>query len=1327
MWVSVMISFIQFCFIGLFAHKPTELYGTQTDESILHYVMTSFLFAPWYFSSDCFMFDSLCFVAAFLIWLVLLLNFSSLLKKNQPVPQYKISMFVIIQQTLPIIFIAPLCFRISIVIELYFDTINQKLILSTILMIVVYFMFFLFTLLNAIFLEPFIFIEDTPFDVYEGKFKTLHFVLYSIDLISCFVLKTISNTVAKLVILVAMYLFFVIDIYVLLLPCPHTSIVGQFYDCVALFVLPIVVSIRLYAKVSKVYVIILFIVINLLFLLFVGMIRIYLRRKALSIFSLFSALQGKSDSDLKRGLAPHNLVGVVRTFIKYNSDPIIFEHFYALQRLYDRRASIQIEIIRFFGIFPERRRAMLDEIGITTSNSIYNQFILYSMKIRLSGLTSVSDERVRYPLEDLYKQFLDCLQGYWIARLKCKRMKAFKEALNACLIHKELKYEIKYLKFWYPFDPEIRLKYIEFLVICGGDTEAISLQKRIVRDLKTDKCLVTDPLLRQITYTNPTILQFLSRKELKTCSTYVQPYHHNSSSHTSSPSSTQNSTTNSVSSTSSPSKANVTPIFVQSNLQRQPTLQQKHEKKISSYLVKPLATPLYFLFIHHFLIIVFFIIYMTSVITYEKKSSQNSIRTYETTNLTTMNFFIASAGMFLPFSIVNSQIEVPEDPTFTNCSQVLWDMILDIKDFYAEMPGISDFVTFALPVNNIFFKDKLANSKDLCDIMRQYLENPGEVSLNFINSTSGALYTTSETIKEQINHTYTSVKIPIYSLLVSSLVMSMVTTFVTLIHILNKLFECRKCFFPFLASNERFEYLRNGKAEDSWELLRKDEYKYTFHSKENKSKKWMSYFICFFMLWLGVIALTLFNDIPHILKIMKRHVANLHMNKTFGQTQSSLYLQNGLCKLLLHQDVDKEMLLEYSKSISQGGSQISHLYSDMYPFSSPRLTLNELSKIMITNFDQYSLDFWQFTFIPAFFNFTRSCIIDIFGNEADNVVKYKDSYFISFASLILLCVSFLLFVFSLEIIKLQKCVSSIFLFPYKYTEEKEKSEFDFSDDDTPDDILFITSIAETNQIYSVSPNSLQLLNRKPESLINTPLHDVLTPVSEGLYVQTGKKNGKEFRCVQKQYGKIIKSVFIVESNVILSKSNTKANLRLIPRIFEQKNQVTLQNTAIAFLRIRDSQNLQALDRFYNELAMFFANFQNINIVKYDGTLISFIFGNNANVNSIIYLMKHIVEKSKDMPIYCSLIIDVESIQLFFNDSSEPFVDYDLLAYRNAETLLYKIPETHFAMSSKFIQIDDSFGDYLTQTNIVIEGREHYVDYILMPNDVFIQKTTKNCM
>lgn len=1296
MWFLSILLLVQSMLTVFFSSQPTLMVDFSENQNPGIHTLLVFLFVSWFDSATFSLFDSGILLLVQIILFILI--YVALRKKRFGFYTSVIHLKLIYYSILIITYgiSVPLYFRVSLSLDYLILNPGAVGIFSLILVLITFFFHFIIIYIQSVFLDQFDFIPESTFSLYEGKSSPLFRLIHFLSILSCYITPIIPNIDVRQGVAFLTLAIAVIGFYFRVLPCPHFSILGQFLDTSFLWFTAPILIIKSFLGKFKNYLIAIFFGLEIIYFLVLYMIRKQISKRSIEIFNIFANCHVSSSTFSSSGISPHNYVTVIRSYALTIADPNVFEQFRQMQQLFDKRASIQIEIIRFLGLFPSKRSQMLEEIQNTTSKNLYNRFMLHLFSEKLTALTMNSTEADRSAAFDLYTAYTTKMCKYWKCRYRKQKMKSFTNGMVAITLRMELKHEIKVLLEKYPFDPKVRKMYVNFLIIASGDTEEIKNQQSILHELEGNSPSITDPMLHNVSSFNPRILRYLTKSERETCSC-------------------------------------ITTIRVKSP----PTFainsgnENENKNEIVRSLEKPPRSCLITTVIPHIYMAILLIVFTSLLIEYEYKSSVISERTFEVNNLTIDRFYIGSATFFLPFTNIRQLIQnevnldsdfqfLPSQMTDSQCCNYFIDLEEKEREYFSNNPSLVDFSAYCVSSSiELYLKNE---EKTLCDLAQSLNEDPSYETKYQFKTMISALSNTSNQIQLELRN-FTKRDRFVW-LLILFFVGFIITSFIEFIGFyvyLNSQMSEFYHFFAFLGSDERKDLIEEGRAEDSWEILKDRNSRSPTFSEVSVRIRNISYVMkpnFFFDLSSWVCLLILLFDIavPHLIRVESQSKNHKKFDDTYTMVQYVIYLMMNITSSILGDPLDVNLCRLLAHNLTVSGHPISYQYANYsIPGIGPiqKMASHVTVSYLVERYLNGSLSNSDIEdiFVPSLFDFARYSVIEVFVKEANTREIFHKEAVISFSLAIFIIIIIFLISGVMHFKEINSSISKLFIFPKSYFEADivNKQNHSSNDDDNelnlkknleqiPDNLLVITIITDTKKIYSVSDNSINIISKQSSLLINTNFFDLFSPTPDNdpnflILKSSDKKKCKVFKVKIIEKGQITHYLLLDDSSKVLSSlPNVTPALQLsnfmTPFFAEQfasenVRSVLLNDSFFIFIKIKViGVDINTIESVY---ASFFAqltkSFSNVKCIKVDGSLIELAISNTPSVLTALFLMRDIFNNPKSSVGIHSVFIDhIEEARFTLNTTDEPCVICENKEIENDETILYKIDFNNIALN-----------------------------------------------
>lgn len=1287
-WITFLcvISFIQSTLSIIFSDSISFILSSDDLSNKGGFMVLSVLFVPWYAEMNNIVYEIGLFIFSKILIFGLIIYCSKRMQKKKHVSITYLRIirgYFLLESKL---FLIPVYFRFSLFLE--FSRKANKFVL--VLFIVYYFMEFIIIYFQSIFFDQFDFVPGTAFHLYEGKSTPVFFFINSILYIINFEFSIIEKKSTQHILSLTGLCLTFVNFYFRVLPSPHISIFGQFIDTAPLSYMFPIIMIRSYTNgIQTIYIFLICLCLAIFYFMVLYMLREQVKKKSVVLFNSFSNQYHSGVSNT--GISPYNFITMVRIYSWYKSDPNVFEKFQRFMQLFHNDSYVAIEIIRFSGLFPDKRKQMLEIAKNIKPKSIYHSFLLYVFIERLSGLTNQQTEEDNKNFLKLFYNYKISIIKYWKSRSKRRNISSFKYGINLICLYNETKTEIQSLIYKFPFSTKIRDYYIKFLKITNGDINTIENQKLIYEKLSSNSKGITDPLLHQISVLNPNILFYLTPTEVDDCC-YTTVYY---------------------------SKKNI--------------FQNNQKMSVSQYLNKPLKGKLYSAFLSYLYIIFLLSFFIVLVIEHESTSSQISDKTTNTLTNSIQTFYKSYVNYL--YTIINYDNIKEKKININDCFNDILFLDNNLNEFLEKNEELTKFSSYIVASNIDFYNNQIKHENySVCDTIQMICEIPYIKSNDSYISTVNAIKNIGEQIKIEVkNFANRDRFLIIIILFVFGLIFISIIYFASLYLYLNFKNQNLSKYYDYLCSKQRKKLILNDEIDESWELLHDyinnlhentllDNGNFSFINHcENKEednfdelelsshKKYkihiLSFFISYFTIWVIGFFTLFILAVPHLIRVnTQSYDHGFFNNETLPNTLNMISLIDNIYQAIINQTVNNSHIILNLSSKLQDNSFIKAKYNDKYNKNDKSLEsyVNDFAK---NGLSQESL---INEFIPSLFKFASIVFDDYYiadANRKENY-HYPAIFFYCIMVSILLIVIFLLGFYNY--ISINKAIGSIFIFPHRYIElnEKKQNKFFYI---LPDNLLIITTNSETNKIYYVSDNSINIIGKQSSSLFNKELSEIFHPNNDNnpQYLILNGTNPKVFRVQRISKEQVIHYLLFDDSGHILNYSkeqNIAKQLSLsIPQYFAEqfsdirKESFTLENSFYILIRLNYGTQFNELESNFKSLStQLKKSFSNLHILKNSGSCVTLALS-SSSIISVFFIVNELICKKKTL-LFSILIGFINESKFSLSISKRPYVQFESDILQKFEIFILFLQRGNIAIESNISQLfPENFNNFSFET------------------------------
>ena len=385
--------------------------------------------------------------------------------------------------------------------------------------------------------------------------------------------------------------------------------------------------------------------------------------------------------------------------------------------------------------------------------------------------------------------------------------------------------------------------------------------------------------------------------------------------------------------------------------------------------------------------------------------------------------------------------------------------------------------------------------------------------------------------------------------------------------------------------------------------------------------------------------------------------------------------------------------------------------------------------------------------IPFIYLFTWNLFNDLFFSGMNELYLMKLSNGTSFIiATVLLMLTFVHLSFSSAIL-LKKAFNSIFHFPDDFLKqpiEKPKDTSKSWKDKLPQNALIVTSITKSDEIYSVSDNSKEIINCNLNDLISLKMTNIFKKVPENVFGDdklcefsiTDKKK-KIFRYSTETIGCLTKTVLIEENSCVDEntgqQSYTQKLHSFIPPHFAEmygkndQNEFNFVKCYIICVRISDSISPQMVEKCFNAANHISQNSVSINILCVDGEMITFSSTSNCKLIVILLLIRDFIDTvlkstKNDKCIYSIYVQYVENLLLsVVDDEDEPYLNLQPFDLNYCKIRLFQIGNDKIAFAETADENSSLISKVTEKENINVGFDGNHESIFVLPINQLVSK------
>lgn len=277
----------------------------------------------------------------------------------------------------------------------------------------------------------------------------------------------------------------------------------------------------------------------------------------------------------------------------------------------------------------------------------------------------------------------------------------------------------------------------------------------------------------------------------------------------------------------------------------------------------------------------------------------------------------------------------------------------------------------------------------------------------------------------------------------------------------------------------------------------------------------------------------------------------------------------------------------------------------------------------------------------------------------------------------------------------------------------------------PTNVIIITSVTETDEIYSISDTCHQIINKKSSEMICKKFSRLFPIVKTSDGFEIRDYNGKAFISKSITIGKISKTALIEASKVEAKNKTTNVIQKLInfmPNYFaktfseEFVNFFHFEKSILIFIRI--DPNAPQIDNFFTIINRLDQTFYNIDFVRSNGSVLTCICNNPDDLEIILFLRDLITsseesckKQMKNLALRSIYIDQIDELNIdIIEGDIEPEVQFEEEKFLNSEAISYLIDEHCIGASEESLFMINSFSKLDKQVKTMFDKTIHTISF-----------------
>lgn len=454
------------------------------------------------------------------------------------------------------------------------------------------------------------------------------------------------------------------------------------------------------------------------------------------------------------------------------------------------------------------------------------------------------------------------------------------------------------------------------------------------------------------------------------------------------------------------------------------------------------------------------------------------------------------------------------------------------------------------------------------------------------------------------------------------------------------------------------------------------EIKTFLEKKKKKTSKYGIYSIVMKILFpwilLYLLALIVYFPLYSIGKDIQHNLKMIHC-KT-NDFKSAFLLVNETLRLYYEKEMNESLILDIEKKFALNETNIAELFYEVQCYTFFTIKCQSVYSIIQTILDKnYTDQFLDGTAIPILINFSESAMKSVYLGLLPEIDQPHSSPY-SFIALIVVCSILFVIIGVVNTLSLRNALNSLFHFPSQSIQQKDKEDNfneknkgidsnsnNNNDNDSdnksillsdnsikydlnslineerkyPTNIMIVTSVIESDEIYSISESCSYIINKKPSEMICKKFSKVFVLVKEMNGFKIREFNGKSFTSKSLTVGKLCKTVLIEDSK--LESKNKTSNviqklINFMPLYFAKPfsddfiNYFHFDKSILIFTRI--NSEIAQIDNFFNITNRLDQAYFNIDFIRSNGSVLTYIC-KEIDVLEIVLFLRDLITSSEE--------------------------------------------------------------------------------------------------
>jgi hypothetical protein len=1112
----------------------------------------------------------------------------------------------------------------------------------------------------------------------------------------------------------------------------HCTLVGQYLELGPIFLFPVfgLIYARSGSAVSPLCYLSTVLVSQIVIFGLIALINWYMTRQIFKVFGGFF----RPNSIDKIMESPPGIFGsfvyVLRIISIKSANPEFFLRFLSSEPPNERMSSQLIEAARFLALFPSKRQLVLDILKNCHPKSFHNSFTVHMFKKILRSLMFGAKPKHLELFRELRHGFIMHHHLFWKYRSENRWFKAFREAIATAFCHNGMENEGMALMERFPFDPLVRREFARFLLDGRADVAKSKSMAALALELELQRNRIPDPLLHPMSLQNPNVLLFCTDEERMIAQ---------------------------------PSKPPSNSAAVQSSVSM---------SNRSFHPVNWLAS---------LLSIVGIVIFM-ALAWPSQRALESTADLLPQHTRQTMHFLDDLQKWMVPFPAFPHNVTGRQMNT-SECLKLFPELLNELVASFDGTELMRGILENQVMMTYRFFGMHIRNGDGVCEAIADYIHPRGLIDNERIEELSKRISKLSalvQTMDESISITFAL--LPALGLLAAiSLLLAVLSLMIVLIQV-NRAMKDEPQAIAFLASSERLNLRLQNRFAEAWKLVDQLEdlpessdgrpllLRSRSHSPDRLSsqlvdgleeedslepqslrgsklrKAWIQGLLTI----MAPIAVLMLAEILAMAPILARAKYQAKATAEVLPLIHPLQLVSQLLGIVYgvgQYAVNKtEELREIQTALSSADGRFVGLYNRCFVLSQSWLpcSLNHLLQGLIGFNGRLGPGLFAFASCGFVIHFIQVALDELLLPSLDQLAKIRCSSGTAFLFMFVVMAFFVLSLILVGKFVWRRDLNSLFHFPEQYLRATHRMENANQKFHFPQMILVVSHVRETDEIYSVTGDSMSILNQSPCDFICHKLSEVF-PIVESTtdeireYTFPDRRTKKRFRSSSQTFGRITKTVLVEEFHVGINQDQLCQQLtHFIPSEFAklycerdstELTQLRLQRFYLIGVRLNSEMPPRFLDRVFPTISNNRQNYSSMALLKHDGSLM--VFATRKPVQplvplhfirdvlvSCLQLVKH---PSGECPIIAVLVDWIREGLVTVTTKGEPSLEIGIDQLQCYEAQVFMLPKASVAVGISAAQKIPNFVCDLPVSQVFNPVLNCDVQLYLMSSDDYLRR------